>query len=74
MEYSGFWVSLEGVIPINKNGSNKTIMPMTSQKGVLKFIGLVNYYCGMWESQSNTLAPLSKLTSIKVKFKWAEVE
>ena len=29
MEYSGFWVSLEGVIPINKNGSNKKVMPMT---------------------------------------------
>ena len=29
MEYSGFWVSLEGVIPINKNGSNKKFMTIT---------------------------------------------
>ena len=47
---------------------------MTSYKLVRKFIGLVNYYCGMWESHSYMLAHLTKLTSSKVKYKWTEAE
>ena len=42
MEYSGFWVLLEDVKPINKNRSNKNMLRMTSYKLVRKFTGLVN--------------------------------
>ena len=74
MEYSGFWVLLEGVKPINKNRSNKNMLRMTSYKLVRKFTGLVNYYCDMWARHSYMLAHLTKSTSGKVKYKWTEVE
>ena len=46
----------------------------TSQKEVLKFIGLINYYRNMWPRRSHMLSPLTKLTSIKRKFKCTEVK
>ena len=47
--------------------------PPTSQKEVQKFIGVINYYCDMYPIQSHTLATLTKLTSIKINFKWTQV-
>ena len=32
MEYLGFWVTCDGVKPIDKNTSNKKTMPQTSRK------------------------------------------
>ena len=46
--------------------------PPTSQKEVRNFIGAVNYYRNMWEIRSHTLAPLTKITPSKVKFKWTK--
>ena len=48
--------------------------PPTYQKQVQTFIGVINYYFDMWPSQSHTLAPLTRLASIKWKFKWTQVE
>ena len=48
--------------------------PPTSQKEARQFIGVVNYYFGMWERLSHTLAPLTNITSIIVKFKWTKTE
>ena len=44
-------------------------MPPNFRKEVSPFIGLVNYYRDMWERRSHKLAPLTKITSIKVEFK-----
>ena len=52
----------------------KHMTPQTSRKEVCKFIGLVNYYRNMCIRLSHTLAPLTKLMSIKVKLKCTEVE
>ena len=49
------------------------LTPKTTQKGVFNFIGLVNYYCNMWERHSHTLENPNNLTSNKVKFKWTDV-
>ena len=46
----------------------------TSWGKVHKFIGVINYQCNMCPKQSHTLAPLTKLLSIKRKFKWTKVE
>ena len=43
-------------------------------KQVRKFIGMINFYRDMWAKRSEILAPLTKLCSKKVKFKWTEIE
>ena len=50
------------------------MMRLTSRKEVRQFIGLVEYYCDMWERRSHTLSPLTKITSIKVNFKWTKIK
>ena len=75
MEYFGFWVTCNGVKPKNRKIEAITNMnPPTPLKLVRKFIGVVNYYCDMWPRWSHMLAYLTKLTSIKSKFKWTNVE
>ena len=70
MEYLGFWVTRDGVKPINKNIESITNMKLpTPRKEVQNFIDVINYYCNMWPRRSHTLAHLTKLTSIKHKFK-----
>ena len=48
--------------------------PRTSRKEVHQFKGVMNYYRNMWERNSHTLASLTKITPIKVKFKWTKIE
>ena len=48
--------------------------PTTSRKRVRRFIGVVSYYRNMWPRRSHTVAPLTKITSIKREFKWIDVE
>ena len=40
------------------------------RKELRQFIGIVNYYRNMWFCRSELLAPLTSLTSRKVKFEW----
>ena len=35
---------------------------------------MINYYRNIWARWSHTLAPLTRLTSIKNKFKWTQVK
>ena len=75
MEYLVFWVTRDGVKPINRKIKViNNVNPPTYQRQVQKFIGVVNYYRYMWPRRSHMLAPLTKLTSIKKKFKWENVE
>ena len=60
---------------MNKNMEAITYMKTpTYRKEVLKYIGELNYYRDMWPRRSHMLASLIKLTSIKRKFKWTEIE
>ena len=43
--------------------------PPTSQKEVRKFIGVLNYYRNICPRRSHTLAPLTRRTYNKSKFK-----
>ena len=46
MEYLGFWVTRDGVRPLDKNAEEIRIF---------KFIGVVKYYPDMWEIWLHTL-------------------
>jgi len=75
LEYLGYWITQEGIKPLNKKveAINNLAAPKI-QKQLRRFIGMVNYYRDMWVRRSETLAPLTALTSKKVKFKWTDVE
>ena len=45
-----------------------------TRKQLRRFIGMINYYRDMWPRRSDLLAPLTKLTSKTVPWKWTAVE
>ena len=75
LEYLGYWVTREGVQPVPKKvEAIHNIAPPKNKKELRGFIGMVNYYRDMWIRRSDTLAPLTALTSKEAKWKWTEVE
>ena len=75
IEYLGFWVTRNGIKPINKKIEAITNMaPPTFRKKVIKLIGVINYYSDIRPRWSHTLDPLTKLMSIKIYFKWTQSE
>ena len=75
IEYLGFKVSREGIRPItSKVDAMRRIAPPKTRKQLRSFIGLINYYKDMWHKRSDTLAPLTRLTSKTVKWRWTHVE
>ena len=68
LEYLGYWITQEGVKPLSKKVEAITnLAAPKTRKQVRSFIGLVNHYRDMWGKRSEILAPLTALTSIKVK-------
>ena len=73
LEYLGYLINREGVRPtMKKVEAIKKIATPTTRKQLRSFIGMVNYYRDMWPKRSHLLAPLSALTSSKVKWKWTD--
>ena len=73
--YLGFRVRNIGVRPLlSKVEVIKSINVPTKVRGVRRFVGLINYYRKMWRKHAQKVAPLTKLCSTKVKFKWTDVE
>jgi hypothetical protein len=67
----GYNISREGICPSQKKvEAIFQIKPPTTRKQLRQFIGMVNYYPDMWPQRSHFLAPLSSLTSAKVKWQW----
>ena len=70
MEYLGSWLTCNGIKFVDlKMQAMKNMKPPTYQKEVHQFVGVLNYYRGIWARRSHTLAPLTNITSRKVKFK-----
>ena len=60
LEYLGYWITREGVMPIPKKvQAIQDIAPPKTKKQLRRFIGMVNYYHDMWVRRSETLAPLT---------------
>ena len=75
MEYLGLWVTRNGIHPVHKKVEYIVNMtPPKTIKQLCAFVGLVNYYRYVLAKRSYLLQPLTSLTSIKVKFKWIDVE
>ena len=73
LEYLGYLINREGVRPtMKKVEAIKKIATPTTRKQLSSFIGMVNYYRDMWPKRSHLLAPLSALTSSKVKWNWTD--
>jgi hypothetical protein len=71
IKYLGYWITRKGIQPVN----NKVVVILkikapTTRKELRQFIGIVNYYRNMWFCRSELLAPMTSLTSSKVKFEW----
>ena len=75
LEYLGYTITNKGIQPsVNKITAILDIKPPSTRKQLRRFIGIVNYYRDMWPKRSETLAPLTNLTSKSNKWKWTEVE
>jgi hypothetical protein len=73
LEYLGYLINREGVRPtMKKVEAIKNIATPKTRKQLRSFIGMVNYYRDMWPKRSHLLAPLSALTSSKVKWNWTK--
>ena len=73
LEYLGYIINRQGIKPNTKKVDAILQMQLPkTRRDLRKFIGMVNYYRDMWPHRSETLAPLTALTSSKVKFQWTE--
>ena len=73
LEYLGYIINREGVRPsMKKVEAIRNLAPPKTKKQLRSFIGMVNYYRDLWPKRSELLAPLSSLTSKKVKFEWTQ--
>ena len=75
LKYLGYWITRDGIQPLpDKIKAIQNIAEPTTRKQLRGFIGMINYYRDMWSKRSHYLAPLSRLTSNTVPFKWTETE
>ena len=75
LEYLGFWITRHGIQPQPKKvEAICRLLPPKNQRQLRRFLGMVNYYRDMWQPRSHILAPLTALTSKKVKWKWGTEE
>jgi hypothetical protein len=71
IEYLGYWITRKGIQPVqSKVDAILKIKAPNTRKELRHFIVIVNYYHNMWFCRSELLAPLTSLTSSKVKFEW----
>ena len=70
LEYLGYTINQQGIQPtLKKIQAILNLKTPTTCRHLGGFIGMVNYYRDMWPHRAETLAPLSSMTSSKVKWK-----
>ena len=73
LEYLGYWITQKGIKPLNKKvESISNLATPKTRTELRRFIGCINYYRDLWPKRSETMVPLTALTSINVsprKFK-----
>jgi hypothetical protein len=73
LEYLGYWITRKGIRPMTKKvEAILKLKTPTKRRELQKFIGMINYYRDMWPQRSEILAPLTALTSKKVRWKWTK--
>lgn len=74
LEYLGYVITRDGIQPnMKKVEAILKIDTPKTRKQLRGFIGLVNYYRDLYPKRSHILAPLSSLTSAKVKWEWKDI-
>ena len=69
LEYLGYWITRHRIWPVAKKvEAILKIKPPANVKQIQRFIGMNNYYRDIWPQRSHLLAPLTALTSAKVKW------
>ena len=70
-DYLGYHVTRDGVMPIPKKvEAIKALTVPKTCKQLHQFIGMINFYRGIWQNISELLSPLTALTSKKFKYDW----
>jgi hypothetical protein len=71
IEYLGYWITRKGIQPVqSKVEAILKIKAPKTRKELRHFISMVNFYRNKCFHRSELLAPLTSLTSSKVKFEW----
>jgi hypothetical protein len=62
IEYLGYILTREGIKPQpEKVTAIQALQEPTSVKELHRFLGMVQYYCDLWEMRSHIIAPLIDL-------------
>lgn len=73
LEYLGYWISRNGISPVPKKiKAIQALQAPTNKKELRRFLGLINYYRDMWARRSETLAPLTALSSKTTPWVWTD--
>ena len=72
VEYLGYVINREGIKPQPKKIEKMLALKAPKNKTELtSFVGMINYYRGMWQGRAHMLAPLTKMCGSKEKFEWS---
>ncbi len=71
VDYLGYTLTTKGIMPQNKKILTiLALAPPANHKQLRSFLGFINYYKKLWYHRSSILAPLTAISSSKVKFVW----
>ena len=73
VDYLGYHVTCDRVMTITKKfKANQDLAVPKNCKQLRQFIGMIKFYCDIFENRSELLSPLTALTSKNVKYEWKD--